>query len=69
MLRKKTAAPNLHLITDDEARRAEAQRQINRTVAKYVAIKVGVSAVAIIATRIIMKKMDEAEARENSTED
>lgn len=69
MLRKKTATPKLHLITNDDARRAEAQRQINRTVAKYVAIKVGVSAAVIIATRIIVKKMEEAEARENSTED
>lgn len=66
MLRKKNSTPNLHLITDEDARRAEAQRQINRTVAKYLAIKVGVSAAVIIASKIIIKKLEAAEAAESS---
>jgi hypothetical protein len=63
---KKNSTPNLHLITDEDARRAEAQRQTIRTVAKYLAIKVGVYAAVIIATKIIVKKLEAAEAAETS---
>lgn len=67
MFRKKTDTPNLYLINDKNvARRAEAQKRINRTVVSYFAIKVAVCAAGIIATHIISKKMDKAEAAETS---
>jgi len=67
MLRKKNSAPTLHLITDEDARRAEAQRNINRHLVKYFAIKAGVAVALGIATHIIAKKLDASET--TSSED
>ncbi|QJD49760.1 hypothetical protein SEA_CLUBPENGUIN_36 [Streptomyces phage ClubPenguin] len=67
MFRKKNSTPNLHLITDEDARRAEAQRQINRTVAKFVAVKVGVTVATLVVVKIIEKKLEASEA--TSSED
>ena len=66
MLHKKNSTSSLHLVTDEDTRRAEAQKQLNRTVVKILAIRVGVSVAAIIATRIVMKKMEQTEAAVDS---
>lgn len=61
MLRKKNA-PKLTIVTDEDARKAEAARQITRTFAKYAAIKVGVTAAVCIAVAVIARKLEETEA-------
>lgn len=67
MLRKKNSTPNLHLITDDDARRAEAQKQINRHLLKWAAVKVGTTVAVAVALKIIVKKMEDSET--TSSED
>jgi hypothetical protein len=67
MLSKKTATPNLHVITNDDVRRAEAQKKINNTIAKFVAIKVGVTVAIAIAAHIAIKKMTEAENKNSES--
>jgi hypothetical protein len=62
MLRKKNATPNLHLITDEDARRAHAQKQINRHLMKWAALKIGTTAAVVVTLKIIAKKMEESEA-------
>lgn len=61
MLRKKNA-PKLTIVTDEDARKAEAARQITRTFAKYAAIKVGVTVAVCVAAKVIAKKLEESEA-------
>lgn len=67
MLSKKNSTPNLHLITDDDARRAEAQKQINRHLLKWAAFKIGTTVAVAVAVKIIIKKLEESET--TSSED
>ena len=62
MLRKKNATPNLSAILDEDARRAEAQKAINRTITTFVVTKVVATAAIAVAARIIIKKMEQSEA-------
>ena len=61
MLRKKNA-PKLTIVTDKDARKADAGKQITRTFAKYAAIKVGVTVAVCAAAVVIARKMEETPA-------
>lgn len=63
MFKKAKVTPKL--IMDDDARRAEAQKNINRTVAKFVAYKVGTTVVIAVVARIIIKKLEDSTPEEN----
>jgi hypothetical protein len=63
MFKQANATPKL--IMDDDARRAEAQKNINRTVAKFIAYKVGVTVVIAVAAHVIIKKLEDSTPEEN----
>lgn len=63
MFKKTKTTP--HSLLNDESRRAEAQKKINRTVATYVVFKVGVTAALVIGAKILAKKLEESTPSED----
>ena len=58
---KKNSTPNLSVILDEDARRAEAQKKINRTIMTYVAVKAGVAVVCFVGLKLLAKELEASE--------